>query len=136
MKAVFWFLLLIVAVLTGAIIFNFTRERAKQSGLVIFELSADSIRAYEKRVAELESKAELLRERMNRVGAIERTQLQRQLMKLSATISELKKVIEHWRVTHQPAVANNLYRQCILLYGKASGVCDLLLEDTISNSTR
>lgn len=132
MKVLFWFLLLVVAVLAGAIIFNFTRERTKQAGIIIFEVGADTIKAYKERIAELEHKAELLRSRMSTADPLTRLQLQRQLPTVEATIRDLKTTVEQWRTAKEQRSLGNIYRQCILLYGKASGVCDLLLSDTLS----
>lgn len=132
MKALFWFLLIVVAVLAGAVIFNFTRERTKQAGVIIFEIGADTIKAYEERIAELENKVEQIRKRMETANPLLRLQLQRQLPALEATIRDLKVAVAQWRTEKRGRFSGDVYRQCILLYGKASGVCDLLLSDSLS----
>ncbi len=136
MKGMFWFLILVLAVLFGLLIFNFTRERTKQAGLVVFELNADSIRAYELRVEELEQKAGKVRDRIARSGPLERLVMERRLGVLEGQIRDLKTAIAQWRAARESKSAAGIYRQCILLYGKASGICDLLMVDTLPLTDR
>lgn len=131
MKGVFWFLLIVLAFLFGLLIFNFTRQRVNQAGLVVFEVTAESIQAFERRVAELESSAVVLRNRLSSSALIERVFLNRRLNYLEGQIRDLKAALAQWRASKDVKSAADIYRQCLLLYGKASGVCDLLANDTL-----
>ncbi len=131
MKAMFWFLLFIVALIFGYLIFNFVYQRTKQAGFVVFEVSAESIRAYEDLVRTLEKNAEEIRKRLDSSPLNQRLTLERRLAVLEGKIRDLKVAIEQWRQTKAPRSAADLYRQCILLYGKAAGVCELLIADTL-----
>jgi len=131
MKAMFWFLLFIVALIFGYLIFNFVYQRTKQAGFVVFEVSAESIRAYEDLVRTLEKNAEEIRKRLDSSPLNQRLTLERRLAVLEGKIRDLKVAIEQWRQTKAPRSAADLYRQCILLYGKAAGVCELLIVDTL-----
>lgn len=129
----FWFLLLVVAVLVGLFFFSTTRERLKGTGMVVFEVSAESIKAFEARVSELEQSAALLRNRLQISGPIQRVLLTRRLEILDARIGDLKATIANWRSARDARSATALYRQCLLLYGKASGICEALAVDTLSD---
>ncbi len=131
MKAMFWFLLFIVALIFGYLIFNFVYERTRQAGFVVFEVSAESIKAYEELAQTLEKKAEEIRKGIASSPLNQRLRLERQLAVLEGKIRDLKVAIEQWRQTKAPRSAADLYRQCILLYGKAAGICELLLTDTL-----
>ncbi|MGQ9708328.1 MAG: hypothetical protein ACUVUR_05580 [bacterium] len=131
MKGMFWFLLFILAILFGYLIFNFVYHRSQQAGIVVFEVGADTIKAYEQRIAELENTAKRIRSRIAMAPVNERWRLERQLAVLDEEIRDLKVAVEQWRNARTKRSAADIYRQCILLYGKASGVCELLVEDTL-----
>jgi predicted metal-dependent phosphoesterase TrpH len=131
MKGMFWFLLFILALLFGYLIFNFVYHRSQQAGIVVFEVGADTIKAYEQRVAELEQTAKRIRSRVPMAPINERWRLERRLAVLDEEIRNLKVAVEQWRSARTQKSAADIYRQCILLYGKAAGVCEVLTEDTL-----
>lgn len=132
MKGMFWFLLFILAILFGYLIFNFVYHRSQQAGLVVFEVGADTIKAYENRIVELENTAKRIHSRIILAPINERLRLERRLTVLNEEIRDLKGAVEQWRAARTAKSASSIYRQCILLYGKASGICELLAEDTLT----
>jgi len=131
MKGLLAVLISLSVILLGYLLFNFIRARQTQIAFLPFELGADSIKAYEERIAELERKAQAVRSRITTAPINERIIRERELMILERKIGDLKVAIEQWRQSRSKPGAVDLYRQCIMLYGKASGVCELLLSDTL-----
>ena len=131
MKGLYTVLIILGAVLLGYLIFNFTRARRQQVDFVGFEVSAESVKAYEQRIAELNQQAEAIRRRIARAPLNERLRWERKLAVLTAQIRDLQVAVEQWRQARTKTGAAGIYRQCILLYGKAAGVCELLLSDTL-----
>lgn len=131
MKAMFWFLLLIVAGLSAALVMRFVLERGRQARPLPFEVNVESIAAYQARVAELSEQLNQLQKKAMQSEPLERIRLERKLQLLSVEIRDLEVAIEQWRAARSPNAAGNLYRSCILLYGRASGVCNALATDTV-----
>lgn len=136
MKAIFWFLLIVLAVLFGLFIYSATRQRLGRSNLVVFEVTAESVKAFEARVAELKKNAEILRDRLTTSRLIERILLNRRLELLEKEIADLQEAVAMLRSTMDYKSAADIYRKCLLLYGKASGVCELLATDTLPPADR
>jgi len=95
-------------------------------------VSAESAAAYEKRVVELVARVELLKKRMVAAGTAERREVKARLAEFENQISDLKHAIAQWRLARGGDAPNEAYHQCLLLYGKARGVCDALGPDTLS----
>ncbi len=128
MKAIFWLLLLIFVGLLGWLSYDFIVNRRAQADVVRFDSHPDSIAAYQQRLAELEARAESLRQRFNATNILRRPAVNARLMQLEEDIAALRRAIEAWEAASR---STDLYRQCILMYGKASGVCDALALDTL-----
>jgi hypothetical protein len=131
MKGIFTVILLVGLALLGYLIYNFTRARQRQADLVVFEVSTDSIKAYEQRIEELELRIQGIRSRITLAPLTEQLIQERQLSVLERQLRDLKVAVEQWRQARTQKTAADIYRQCILLYGKAAGVCELLLTDTL-----
>ncbi|MCX7732395.1 MAG: hypothetical protein N2248_04455 [candidate division WOR-3 bacterium] len=132
MKGFFLVLVLLGGVLLGYLIFNFAQARRRQVDVLPdFEAGTDSIQAYLGRIEELERRAKGVRSRIATAPINERVIRQRELAVLEDKIRELRLAVEQWRQARTKTTANDLYRKCIMLYGSASGVCELLLSDTL-----
>lgn len=131
MKAIFWLLLFVVALLTATLVLRFAVERGRQARPIPYEVSADSIATYQERLAQLKDHLNRLQDKARQSEPWERLRLERRLQLLSAKIRDLEVAVAQWRAARSPNAAGNLYRNCILLYGQASGVCDALAADTL-----
>lgn len=131
MKAVFWFAVLLLAILAGYLIRGFIRERRQQAAPVAFEVSAESIAAYQARIVELEDRVARIRTRLPLSLPGERAGYGRLITELEEEIRDLKVAVEQWRSARGVKATADLYQKCILLYGRASGVCDALAAETL-----
>ncbi len=132
MKPLFWVVLIAVAVLTGYLVWG--RAHAKsQPGRppVAFEVGAESVAAYGQRVAELEARVAALKKRLEAAGKAERREVKARLAEFEHQMSELKRAIAQWQVARGGDAPNEAYHQCLLIYGRARGVCDALAPDTL-----
>ncbi|MGQ9678893.1 MAG: hypothetical protein ACUVUD_06385 [bacterium] len=136
MKAIFWFLLLIVAVLFGLFIFKASRQRLTMVKPIVFEVAPDSIKAFEERVEKLEKDAAILRDRLGSSRLIERFFINRRIAILEQEIQDLKTMVAKLRTTIEGQSTADIYLKCLILYGKASGVCELLATDTLPQADR
>lgn len=136
MRAIFWFLLLVLAVLFGVYIFRATYQRLGRSNLVLFEVVPESIKAFEERVEKLERDAALLCDRLGSSRLMERDFINRRIALLEQGIQNLKTAVAKWRTVRDFKSAAEIYRNCLLLYGKAAGVCELLATDTLPPTGR
>lgn len=135
MRGILLVLALLGGVLLGYLIFQFAQARRQQVDVLPdFEAGTDSIRAYLSRIEELEQKAKVARSRIASSSLPERLIRERELAVLEDEIRELKLAVEQWRQARTKKSANDFYRKCIMIYGRASGVCELLLSDTLPES--
>jgi hypothetical protein len=66
------------------------------------------------------------------VGTAKRREVRARLAEFESQISDLKHAIAQWRLARGGDAPNEAYRQCLLLYGKARGVCEALAPDTLA----
>jgi hypothetical protein len=64
-------------------------------------------------------------------GSAERRDVKARIAESERLILELQRAIEQWRVARGGDAPDAAYRQCILLYGRATGACDALALDTM-----
>ncbi|MEO0085505.1 MAG: hypothetical protein ABIK37_02615 [candidate division WOR-3 bacterium] len=131
MRALFWSAVLVLALLAGYLVRGFIRERRKQAAPVPFEVSAESVAAYQARIVELEGRVARIRTRLPLSTSGERTSYNRLITELEEEIRDLKVAVEQWRSARGAKPTADLYQKCILLYGRASGVCDALAAETL-----
>jgi hypothetical protein len=133
MRTWFWIVLAAFVVLAGYVVWNPGSRSKKQARppAVTFEVGAESAAAYEQRVAELEARVELLKKRMTAAGTAERREVKARLAEFERQISDLRHAIAQWRLASGGDAPNEAYRQCLFLYGKARGVCEALVPDTL-----
>jgi hypothetical protein len=134
MKTWFWIVLVAFLVLAGYVVWSsgLRPKKQVQSPAATFEVSAESAAAYEQRVAELVARVELLKKRMVAAGTAERRAVKVRLAEFEREISDLKHAIAQWRLASGGDSPNEAYHQCLLLYGKARGVCDAMAPDTLT----
>jgi len=134
MKTWFWIVLVAFVALAGYVVWGKAQQRKKQTrpASVAFEVSAESAAAYEQRVAELEARADTLKKRMEAAGTAEQRAVKVRLAEFESQVSDLKHAIAQWRLARGGDAPNEAYRECLLLYGKARGVCDAMAPDTLT----
>ncbi len=134
MKTWFWIVLAgFVALSVYAVMDSVRHARggARRPGLTS-DVGADSALAYQRRVADLEKRAADLRGRMETIGALDRPEVKARLEAFDAHISQLKQAIARWQVARGGDGPDASYRQCVILYGSARGICDALATDTLA----
>lgn len=131
MKAIFWLLVILLCVTAGYLIVQVAQGRKEQVSRLNPDLTLDSIAAYQERVEQLQATAARLREKAAVANRLERLRLERRIDRLEAEIRDLLTAIEQWRSVTGEAAQADIYRRCILLYGRASGICDILSSDTL-----
>ncbi|MEO0073159.1 MAG: hypothetical protein ABIK43_00665 [candidate division WOR-3 bacterium] len=136
MKAIFWLLVILLAALCGYLIVQVARSRREQVARLSPTMTLDSIAAYQERVEQLKSAVVRLREKAAAAGRLERLRLERDIDRLELEIRDLLAAIEQWRSAVGNAAQADIYHRCILLYGRASGICDVLLSDTLTEPAR
>jgi hypothetical protein len=133
MKTLTWILGLALLAAIGYLVYDFFTHRRTQAAPtpVPTGVGPESIAAYEQRIEELQAKTEALKARMKAAGTLERPDVQERLHGLQARMDNLAQAVRHWKMLQDSGNKDEAYRQCILLYGKASGVCDALAPDTL-----
>ena len=133
MKKVPWLLGLVVLGLIAYLLYHFATHRGTQARQVVVsaDVGPDSIAAYERRVEELQARADEFRARMKAAGSLTRPEVQARLLGFEQQMKELRQAVREWRAGQNVTTSNEAYRQCILLYGRASGVCDAMAPDTM-----
>ncbi len=135
MKTWFWIVLVAFVLLAGYVVLDSVQRPGKQTKplKVAFEVTAESAAAYEKRLAELVARVELLKKRMEAAGTAERREVKARLAEFERQIYDLRHAIAQWRLARGGDAPNEAYRQCLLLYGRARGVCEALAPDTLTS---
>ena len=133
MKTWFWIVLAAFVILAVYVILDSAQRPRREAGstVVPFEVSAESIAVYEQRVSELRARVDRLKERARAAGSLDRRDVSARIAESERLISELQHAIEQWRVARGGDAPDAAYRNCILLYGRASGACDVLATDTM-----
>lgn len=133
MKTWFWIVLAAFLVLAAYVLLDSMQRSRREAGstAVPFEVSAESVAVYEQRVTELQARADSLKERVRAAGSAERRDVKARIAESERLILELQRAIEQWRVARGGDAPDAAYRQCILLYGRATGACDALALDTM-----
>jgi hypothetical protein len=131
MKTVLWLLLLICVGLLGYFVFDFARHRRTQVDLLPYEVTDDTIAVYEARADELATRADSIRQRLGKLGLLSRPAVLARVTDIEQEVANLRRAVENWKAARPARKGGDLYRQCILVYGRASGVCDALARDTL-----
>jgi hypothetical protein len=134
MKTWFWVLLVAVIALAGYVVWDLAQRPKNQTkpATAGVDVSSESAAAYDQRVAELEAQVENLKKRMAAAGTAERRAVKARLAEFNSQISDLKHAIARWRLARGGDAPSDAYRQCLILYGRARGVCEALAPDTLA----
>ena len=134
MKIMFWVVLVAFVLLAGYVAIGLVQRPRTKTVMpaVPYEVSAESVAVYEQRTAELQARADALKKRMEAAGTAERRDVKARLAEFESQISDLKRAIAQWRIARGGDAPDAAYRQCILLYGRARGACELLAPDTLT----
>jgi hypothetical protein len=133
MKKVNWVLALILLIIIVYLLVNALKHRPFQPRPVNVsaDVGSDSIAAYRQRVADLKDRADRLRAQLAVAGREVKPAVKERLLMVDEQIRALEQAIVRWEVDINPDEKAGAYRQCIMYYGKASGVCDALAPDTL-----
>jgi hypothetical protein len=134
MRTWFWIVLVAFLLLAGYVVVDLVQRPwpKAQPSAVPFEVSAESVAVYEQRAAELQARADSLKKRMEEVGTAERRDVKARVAEFERLVSELQLAIAKWRIARGGDAPDAAYRQCIFLYGRARGACDVLAPDTMT----
>jgi len=137
MKVLFWIVLVAFLVLIGYVVRDLVlhpKTQARPAALA-FEVSAESAATYEQRAADLESRVAQLAKRMAAIGSLDRPEVKARLGQFERQIRELKVAIAQWRLARGGDAPDAAYRQCLLAYGMAQGICAALAPDTLTGKS-
>ena len=132
MKTVFWLCALVITGLLGYLLHNFIEHRKAQVEILNPNVGIETITLYQARADSLRVRADSVRLRLERAGLLSRRSVMTHLALLEDEIVSLERTIEVWRKSKKLRGEVDLHRQCVLLYGKASGVCNALAADTLT----
>ena len=132
MRTLVFVLAAIVFVLVGYLVVKSAVNRKTPAPVAVSaDVGSDSIAAYRQRVVDLKGHADRLRARLTVAGRADKAAVKARLQMVDEQIQALEQAIGRWEVVINPDEKAGAYRQCILYYGKASGVCDALAPDTL-----
>jgi len=133
MKTWFWIVLVAFLLLAGYVVVDLVQRPRTQAqpSAIPFEVSAESVAVYEQRASELQARADSLKKRMEAVGTAERREVKVRVAEFERLVSELRRAIAQWRIARGGDAPDAAYRQCVLLYGRARGACEMLASDTL-----
>lgn len=132
MKTIFWLCALVITGLLGYLLHNFIEHRKAQVEILDPNVGIETITLYQARADSLRVRADSVRLQLERAGLLSRRSVETHLALLEDEIIALERTIEVWRKSKKLRGEVDLHRQCVLLYGKASGVCDALAADTLT----
>ena len=131
MKTLAWILGIIAILLLAYVVYSLAAPRSRRSDYISSaEVSAESVQVYMTKAADLEQRADSLRRRLTELRLVDRPGVQLRIAALERELSGLRQAVEQWRAARSGTGGPAAFRQCVLLYGKASGVCDALSLDT------
>jgi len=128
MRGLLRVIVVLLIVLAGLLVYLIVRQSRSRVDLLAHEVSADSIAVYQARADSLAVIAESLEVRFEKAGALTRPVVLRELATLEDEIASLRIAIDKWRNARGKYGEGQASRECILLYGRASGICDALQE--------
>lgn len=131
MKTLGWILGVAALALIAYLLYNSLESRRRAPDAVYYEVTTDSVLAYRERAAELRAQSKLLRARLEELKLWERPGVQARIGELDRQVAGLEQAVERWEAGRRTRSEKDLYRQCILLYGEASGACKSLAFDTL-----
>ena len=131
MKTLSWILGIVALALIGYLLYHFFEDRRRAPDAVYYEVTADSVQAFRDRAAELRLQSKALKARLEELKLWERPGVQARIAELDRQVDGLDLAVERWEKSRRTRSEKDLYRQCILLYGEASGACKSLAMDTL-----
>jgi len=119
-------ILVVLFVLLSAFLIYLLVQRSAERRPLLFQsdVSEDSVAAYARRADSLSVVAETLTAQFNHSGLLRRPGLSLRLNRLNEEIDGLRMAVERWREAQQGYDKNQAYHECILIYGRASGICE------------
>jgi hypothetical protein len=124
------FLVVLLVLLSAFLVYTIVRRSASRPMLFASDVSEDSIMVYAGRADSLSAVAESLKAEFNRIGIINRPGLSLRMTRLGEEISGLRQAIARWNEAQHGYDREQAYHECILIYGRASGICEGLKIET------
>ncbi len=132
MKVLLQVFTVLLVLISATTVFLAVRLYTGRTPVYASQVGADSIAAYEQKADSLEQVVASLAARMDSVALLRRPGLNFKLQRLEREIVGLRRAIAEWHRAKDTARRNQLYQECLVLYGRASGMCELLLtEDSL-----
>lgn len=132
MKLLLQVLTALLVLVSAVTVFLAVRLYTGRAPVYASQVGPDSIAVYERKADSLEQVVASLAARMDSIGLLRRPGLNFKLQRLEGEIAGLRRAIAEWHRTRDSARRNQLYQECLVLYGRASGMCELLLtEDSL-----
>jgi hypothetical protein len=131
MKTLYWLLALALVGMLGYMLHGFVAGRRYQVEFLNYEVGRDSIAGFEARVDTLKATADSLRAKLESAGFLRRAAVRSHLAMLEDEIISLERTVEMWRKSLPSKGGRDLYRQAVLLYGRASAASQALAHDTL-----
>ncbi|MFO7675723.1 MAG: hypothetical protein R6X12_05370 [bacterium] len=126
MSGLYKLLLVAFILLSAGLLYIVVRQSRDRADLLPFEVSEDSVAAYARRADSLGRVAEILEADLDALGLLEQPRARLQLARLRAEIASLRTAVERWQVARTSHDKDLAYRECVLLYGRVSGMCEVL----------
>jgi len=117
-------LVVALVLLSAFLVYTIVRRSAPRPMLFSSDVGKDTIDAYARRADSLAAVAESLNVEFSRTGIINRPGLSLRMVRLGEEIDGLRQAVERWEQSQQSFDRDRAYRECILIYGRASGICE------------
>jgi len=126
MTGLYRLLVVALVLLSGTLVYIIVRQTRPRPMLFSSAVSEDSTLSYAARAESLDAIADSLDASYRHTGIIARPGVAYRLGRLNEEIDGLRFAVERWRAAQDVYDRNQSWRECILIYGRASGVCDAL----------
>ncbi len=123
-------LVILLVLLSGFLVYTIVRRAAPRPVLYASDVSAESVGVYERHADSLDLVSDSLRAQFDRSGLIKQPGIALRLQRLDEEITGLRQAVERWHVAQQGYDRNQAYYDCVLMYGRASGICEGLKVET------
>lgn len=129
MRTVLWSMVVVLVLGLGLLVYLLIRQsESRPETTLAFEVSAESITAYQDRADSLGLIADSLEVRFEQAEPLQKPGLLRRLDNLEDEIDALRIAVDKWRTARDDYGEGQAYQKCVLLYGRATGICDDLRE--------
>jgi hypothetical protein len=118
------FLVVLLVLLSAFLVYTIVRRSTSRPMLFASDVSEDSIMVYADRADSLSSAVDSLSAQLGRAGLLKRPGMSLRLTRLGEEIDGLRQAIARWNEAQHGYDRDQAYHECILIYGRASGICE------------